>query len=525
MKRDWTVLKREFAEPLFGVPGIKFFRNDFEVHRSHLPLVDSGIETLAREIFDRGYGRGNAMTERWAARDARTEPLGFTCRTTQQRAIDFIEQRRGTLLGDDMRLGKTLSALMSHDSARGPLVIAAPLQARGVWLGWIKRVFPGVPVGVLIGKTFIPELVQNPIVFVHYEILHQWQVIMNIGTLVFDEAHYLTNVASRRGKAAALLASRAEVVIAMTGTPIWNLPPNLFGVISLATPGAWGSYYEFAGRYGAPVPTAHGLKYTGISNGEELAQRMTEVMLRRTWREVGGDDLPPITRNVILATVNDATRKKLDIIAASLREEKTNTAGNLASYRRAASMFKLTTVIEEAESILERNEPLVIWAWHVDTATKIADQLREAGKADDNFPSRVFLITGEQTVNQREERIAAWKACPSGALVCTMAVAQTAVDFSHARLAIFAELDWTPGVIAQAEMRTYSPLRSMNITFIVLDHIVDQRLVIALERKLNASSPIGVGTAAESIDALRVAVFGEKEEGDMTRFLDDLLAA
>ncbi len=518
MRRDWHYIKREIAEPLFGVPGIKLYgTKGFEVHRSHLPLLVNGHPALDPRV--------DSAAVRWAARDARTLPLGFKCRVTQQQAVDFIEQRRGTLLGDDMRIGKSLSALMSHDIARGPLVVCAPLQARMVWLGWIRRLFPDVPVGVLIGKKFIPELVRNPIIFVHYEILHQWQAMFKIGTLVFDEAHALTNPRSRRSVAAALLAAQAEVVIAMTGTPVWNMPPNLYGVISLATPGAWGSYYDFAGRYGAPVPTAHGTQYTGISNGDELAQRMTEVMLRRTWRDVGGDDLPPITRNVVMASVNDATRKKLDIIAASLREEKGNTAANLASYRRAASMFKLPTVVKHVEEVLERNEPIVVWAWHVDTATKIAERLCEAGTFEDKFPERVFLITGDQTVNQREERIAAWKACPAGALVCTMAVAQTAVDFSHARLALFAELDWTPGVIAQAEMRTYASTRSMNITFVVLDHIIDKRIVIGLERKLNASSPIGVGTAAESIDALRVAVLGERDEGDMARFLDDLLAA
>jgi len=520
VKRDWHYLKDATEEVRLGHPGVKAYGKGLEVHRSHLALLPYTHPAIAPDVK-----RGAQAAERWAARAARLATVGVVPRVTQQLAVDFIERRRGTLLGDDMRLGKTAASLMAHDPARGSLVIVAPLQARAVWLGWIRRVFPDTPIGIFIGKTFDPKLAQLPIVFVHYEIVHKWQVIRPIGTLVFDEAHALTNIKSRRSIACALLASMAEVVIAMTGTPVWNLPPNLYGLISLVNPGAWGSFYDFASRYGAPEPTAHGIKYTGISHGEELNKRMTEVMLRRTWKEVGGVDLPAITRNVEMAEVNDAARKKLDVIAAALIDQKTNTAGNLSSYRRAASLFKLPTVVAKVETILKRNEPVVVWAWHVDTATLIAESIRKAGYITDDFPNRVFLITGEQSVNQREEQIAAWKAHPAAVLVCTMAVAQTAVDFSHSRLAIFAELDWTPGVIAQAEMRTYDATRSMNVTFIVLNHVVDLRMVMALERKLTASNPIGVGTASESIEALRLAVFGEKDEGDMERFLEDLLAA
>src|SRR4029077_2407382 len=108
-----------------------------------------------------------------------------------------------------------------------------------------------------------------------------WQSGNPIGTLVLDEAHMLTNRNSRRSRAAVFLASRAERVICATGTPIWNMPPDLWHVLGLVAPGAFGDYYSFGNRYGKPEVTEYGTRFTGISNEDELSLRLSEVMLRR----------------------------------------------------------------------------------------------------------------------------------------------------------------------------------------------------------------------------------------------------
>jgi hypothetical protein len=410
----------------------------------------------------------------------------------------------------------TLACIMSHDPKTGPLVVICPAMVRPVWISWLARVFPDEPIGVLTGHTFDHKVLQNKIVVGHYEILPWWQSAMRIGTLIFDEAHMLTNRSSKRSKAAIFLSMRAERVIAATGTPIWNMPPDLWNVLGLIAPAAFGGFHEFAHRYGLPVPSAHGTKYTGISNEEELTARLSEVMIRRRWVDVA-DDLPPITRSVSLVELDDAKRRKLDLISAMLREAKgaSSTIGMLATYREKLSTIKRPAVIKEAETILDRNEPVVIWTWHRALAEQITADLG----------SRAFLLTGDVPGDKRDEAIAAWKAHPAAALVCTMAVAQVGLDFSHAHLAIFAEIDYTPAILAQAEMRTYSPLRPMNITYIVADHLVDQRIVLALTRKLSAADPLGVGAANDAISALQFAIHGRPEEADLGKMLDDWLSS
>jgi hypothetical protein len=515
----WAV-SREEGKALIGVPGLAFGNGPYEyaIGRSHLPLLDLPEARLQMLALAQGEPKNfGPASFRWMMRDRATELKGFKLRVTQQSGIDFVQARRGSLVGDDMRSGKSLLAMMSHDPASGQLVIVAPLMSRAMWLGWLRRVFPGLTIGIIIGRTFDAETIRHPIVFGHYDVIAEWMSLnMKIGTLVFDEAHAISKRNSRRSRAASVLAMKAERVIAMTGTPIWNMPPGLWNLLATLMPGEWGSFYDFAFRYGLPEPTSHGTKFTGISHEDELRSRMSEVMIRRRWIDITSD-LPAISRTVVLADLDEKAKRKLDIEAASILEGGSgNTAANLAAYRRAASRYKVGATVVEATKILDAGEPVVVWAWHVDTAKLIAEKLGARG----------LSITGEDAPHVRDRRIEAWKSVngqASVALVATMAVAREAIDLSHARFCVFAELSETPAIVAQAEMRTFSPLRPMSVAFVVANHIVDHRLVRILERKLTAATAVGVGTASDSIEALRSEVFGVVDDGDMSRFLDDLL--
>ena len=508
-KPDWFVADQETIRPIAEAPGIQIERGSFLVHRSHLPLLDSDD---AQRLLER------PAPIAWELRDRQTEPLGFTLRRTQHLAVDFIRARRGTLLGDDPRVGKTLAAAYSHEPDLGKLVVIAPLMVREVWLGWLRRIFPGQDIGIMTGRTFDPVEAGKPVVLGHYDILWGWQSGAQIGTLVLDEAHVLTNRRSRRSLAANLLASRAERVIAATGTPVWNMPPNLWNVLGYVAPGAFGDYHTFSRRYGKPEETAYGTIYTGVSNEVELAARLSEVMLRRRWVDVQAD-LPPITRNTIIVDLDARQRRKLDIAAASLKGDgNTNTIGALSRYRDALSMTKITATIAEAEVCLRHGDSVVIWTWHRSLAESLTELLVAGG-------FEAFCLTGDTPMKRRDALLDQWRAIPAGALVVTMSVAQVGIDLSHSHRAIFAEIDYTPAMIAQAEMRTFSPARAMNVTYIVADHFVDRKIIAALARKLEAASPLGVASGEGAIASIDAAFRGPEDVADMDRFMAEILAS
>ncbi len=510
-KPDWFVATQDVIRPIAAIPGIQHIPNVridgqpvFHIHRSVLPL----IENAERELPASGD---------WVARDAATASLGFRLKTTQHQAVDFIRARRGTLLGDEQRVGKTLAAAYSHEPELGSLVVIAPLITRDVWLTWLRRIWPDTEIGVMTGRTFDPVEAAKPIVFGHYDILFGWQSGTKIGTLIFDEAHWLANRNSRRTRAAVLLQAFATRVIAATGTPIWNMPTGLWSVLGLVAPGAWGGYHEFCRRYAAPIETEYGAQYTGLSNGEELAARLTEVMLRRRWVDVQ-HDLPPITRNVAVVDLSLAERRKLDIEAESMRQSaKTNTAASLARYRDALSRVKIPVTIGEAAGAMDAGEPVVIWTWHRDTCEQITEALSHKGY-------NAMAVSGDTPQHRRDRIFDHWKTLPNAALVVTMSVGQVGIDLSHSHRAIFAEIDYLPVIISQAEMRTYAPTRSMNVTYVVADHYVDRKIASALATKLAAAEPVNLGTGEGAIGAIDRAFRAPELEPDMDRFMADLLA-
>lgn len=499
----WFDLDDEARRALAHAPGIRVYRGRWQAHRSLVVL--QGVTTPSTIYTPAQH----------AQRDAHTQPLGFALRTHQHVGVDFLLDRRGALLADEPRVGKTLTALMTHQQAGpgfGRLVVICPLIAREVWVGWAKKVFPNAELGILTGRKYDAEIAGRPILIGHYDVLAAWQSGALIGTLILDEAHVLSNPHSRRTRAAVLLASRAQRVIAITGTPVWNRPMGLLPLLGLIAPGAFGERKAFGMRYCNPVVTAHGTVYDGITHEAELRQRLDTLMIRRLWSDIQ-HDLPPINRTVVVAELNAEQRERADMAAAEV--QTTVTAASIAVLRQAFANAKVKPTVAAAEEVLLRSEPVVVWAWHKRVAKAITKALTETGRT-------AILVTGDISQVEREDRLAQWRAHPHAALVITLAVGQVGIDLSHARDCVFAELDYTPALITQAEMRTFAPTRSMTATYVVADHETDLRLVRALHAKTQTSAPLGVAAAQATTDLLH-ALFSTAEPADLARLAQGLL--
>jgi SWI/SNF-related matrix-associated actin-dependent regulator 1 of chromatin subfamily A len=514
-RRDWFLVPLEEVKHLFEVPILRMFDDTHvELPRSVLPLwpegkafLDNRLDVIARDF-----------EERCNARDAATRPRGFTLRTHQHAGVEFTEARRGSLVADAPRVGKTALSLMSHDPTRGKLVAIAPLSTRAVWKGWIDTIFPGVEVSIITGRNFSRAKLAAPIVLGHYDVLGAWQDLnLKIGTLILDEAHALSNRRSQRTKAAAFMATRADKVVALTGTPLWNRPQSLWPLLGLVAPGQFGNFHEFAFRYTNATPNAFGWDYAGTANEAELKQRLSEVMICRRWADIKAD-LPTVTRDTILVDLTPKQRLTVDLAAESARGNSGSTSiGALAKYRATLSKLKIGTAIDYVREDLDRDERVVLWTWHKASAQIAHDALKTT--------HRSFLVTGAIAPAKRDAILDEWRRTPAAALVITIAVGQVGIDLSAARLAVFAEIDFTPALIAQAEMRTFSPLRPMNVRYIVADHPVEHALIAALTRKLDNSDSLGIPAAEAAIDVLKQVFALPDEAADMSRLLNDLLSS
>jgi SWI/SNF-related matrix-associated actin-dependent regulator 1 of chromatin subfamily A len=536
-RSDWYAIPPAWIASIGTAPSIQLDKRYGPlVHRSHLPILaklypaaDVFLQGLRSQVGSNIDLSSDQIAKR-AAFDATTEPNGWKLRDYQHAGREFITSRRGVLLSDSMRVGKSAQVVSSHDVNSGPLVVIAPLATREVWLSWFKRRWPGVRPTVLQGKqpVFVnpkkiktikkdrgfdvieaesytqEQLKAAKLVFANYDIIAGWQNFGNlrIGTLAFDECHILAHRRSRRSIAAQFLATSAERVIGATGTPVWNRPSGLFTMLSCINPGAWGTSFLYLSRYCDGHAGSHGFVADGTSNEEEFKDRLTEVMIRRTWEDISGQ-LPQIERTVEVVEISEKQSFEIEKEAERVRDHATKTTaiGALARFRRLLGHLKIDGATDAALRVLQSNERVIVWTWHRDVALKIEQNLAKA-----NFPG--FVVSGSTDMNIREEIFNRWRKHPCSPLVITLAVGQVGIDLSAARQEIFAELDFTPSVMAQAEMRPFTPTQPISATYIIIDHEVDRKILEALQTKCDLANRLGVPAAESTIDVI-VSAFAQ----------------
>jgi len=479
-------------------------------------------------------------------------------RPHQVAGVDYIQSRRGTLLADEMRVGKTATTMYSHNPNDGTMFVIGPLASRAVWHEWAARRFgmcgaqdcsicARATGGTLPDDMWsftalagrkpngddLEEIKNSRVVFCHFAIMPAWRFLfehLRIGTLVVDEIHLpqsgMQSRKSETGGAIRFMNTVAKRAVFLSGSPLWNKPKGLWHVLDMLNPGAWGDYWSFCKRYADAKPGAYGWRAEGSSNEEELRTRLQETMLRRTWKDIAGN-LPPIQRSVEVVLLTDDVRDRVEEGAARLHSATSSTVvGDLARLRKMYAKEKINAAMIKAREAMQDGHSVIVWAWHRDVASDIAEHMANSSEG------AAACIDGDTAPGNREVLIESLRLTSQSRPVClvaTMGALATAVNLSFADVEIFCELDWNPDSIAQAEMRPYDGTRPIASVFLVADCDVEQKLMDALLSKFEVKDRLGVapgvGSVAEvlqasigvenarSLDALAAAVLAELGDG------------
>jgi len=172
--------------------------------------------------------------------------------------------RLGACLADDMGLGKTLQVLalllvvrqqaQAGNRPRAPSVLVAPASLLANWLAEIERHAPELKALVAHSsamprtelKQFSAEGVADyDLVIVTYGSVAtmQWLHDVNWHLAILDEAQAIRNPAAQQTRAVKRL--RADVKVALTGTPVENRLGDLWSIFDFLNPGLLGSRHEF----------------------------------------------------------------------------------------------------------------------------------------------------------------------------------------------------------------------------------------------------------------------------------------
>jgi SWI/SNF-related matrix-associated actin-dependent regulator 1 of chromatin subfamily A len=431
-------------------------------------------------------------------------PDGLELYPYQKAGVEFMMNRESVLLADDMGLGKTpqvVCLINKLDWIQSVLIIcpaALKLMWKNEFLRWSTR---NLTVGVAYGKGEFPS---TDVVIINYDILQKFYHELRAKTWdirVVDECHAIKNPKamrtkhvlgswdrSRRGWAIEPIPAKRRVML--TGTPMVNRPVELWPIIRALDPNTWTSYKKFVQRYCNARMTQFGYDVSGASNLEELGKKLrSTIMVRRRKSEVL-KELPPKLRQVIEFPANERIKSVLaeeraqfelrqnEIEELKMIVERAELAKDEAAYRAAVErlreaekvmfteisrvrhrigLLKLPQVIAHLRDLEETGQKIVVFAHHIDVIETLHKE----------FPNSVVL--NGSTAN-KQAPVDEFQNNPKCQFFFgNIKAAGVGITLTASNTVVFAEIDWVPGLITQAEDRCHRVGQRNNV---LVQHLV-----------------------------------------------------
>lgn len=440
-------------------------------------------------------------------------PEGLTPYGFQRASLAYAIPRTRVLFGDEMGLGKTIQALLWLNWLANELnrslrvLIVCPATLKRNWMkemvgapvldkkGWLVR-----PTTVGIADSRYSTVVPNTdIVIINYEMMSQKidtgkrKVDQKTGKvkkvyeyrlreslkrqwdlMIIDEAHKLKGDPAHVIRSRMAYSVKADRVAMLTGTPMVNRPRELWFLLNYLAPKVFKNKAEFMERYCAGGSFMD--EYAGAQNLPELQEKLRLfVMVRRLKRNVL-KDLPPKMRQVIelpadscgdlIKTERLAFEKKQDVLTnIRLRVELSKASENPEDYKNSVALLtqgikvafeelslirketavaKIPLVREHVTAILSEGHKVLLFCHHKEVAYALEKE----------FAGQTVVITGDTKLAARDKAVTDFQSNDKIRLfIGTIGAAGAGLTLTASSYVVFAELDWVPGSITQAEDR------------------------------------------------------------------------
>ena len=440
------------------------------------------------------------------------------------------EQRLGLLLRDDMGLGKTAQTIRATmlllEGKAAHAVVVCPASVKISWEREIAK-FGGdnQRVQVLSGQSTLDNAAKWWIV--NYDILEKHHAALlqrNIGVVVFDEAHRIKNPKAKRTKYAigykgkageesirGLASVASERVIALTGTPIFNRPRDLFTLIrAMGHPlGRDKRAFEthFCDGHLIYTPNGEAWDASGATDLPFLREVMRPLSLGRMKSEVL-TDLPPKELQVLPLDVPLTEYYRVMRERAEIRREKqrdgtwteASALAELTAARMATARAKASQTAEYVADSASSSNKIIVFSM----STEVLD-LIEAGLKG-NVDGKVVRVDGSRSQKQRMEAVDAFQGDPETVvLVAQTQAAGEGLNLTAASTEVFNDIGYIPGEIRQAVDRAYriGQTKNLLVVFMAAANTLDEQQVSLMCKKI-ATNQEFEGATQESNELLKV---------------------
>lgn len=402
-------------------------------------------------------------------------------KTWQVDGAAWLATKRHALLADEMRVGKTLTAL---EGARlvgaDRILVVCPAVARFNWARNIKDHLGGA-VQIIFRRN---DATVGPVCIASYDLAtvaatETWDLV------ILDESHYLRRCEAGRTKTIlgkGGLIHRAARTWFLSGTPAVNHYGELWQTLYVCGLYPKG-YEEFIREFCVVSHGPYGIQIRGSKNHEKLKSLMADFMLRRKFAEIA-PQLPPIElSDYAIEFSRDAPPLDCPALYAAVHAADPMAALEalapaVATLRRYIGLAKVPQVAELVRSELDGNaDKIVLFTYH----REVLEGLRRG--LSDFTPMSVAGGDGPARREAAVNRFRDDSQCR--VFIGQIIAAGTAIDLSAASNALFVESSWVPGENAQAVMRLQNMNQDRKVTarFIGMAGSLDEQIQRVVRRK------------------------------------------
>ncbi len=349
----------------------KEFERDLEWFTQRYPLEMGDEDAKALKAGSRAHSEYMAQTEHLYSEEYVpgnvTMKDGLELKWWQGQARDFFWAVGQLLLGDDVGVGKTISAaacLMRIDMV--PAVVVVKTDLVDQWVAeltkWTNLRIHPLP----DGKP--SQLPWADVYIVKYTMVHKhidYLITADPKMLIMDEVQEVRHTDTKKHKSCVVLHQHCARTLALSGTPIFNYGIETWNVFQPVKPSLFPDQDEFKRAW---------CSGDQVRDPAALHSYLMEsrAFLRRTKKQVGLAEKVPI-RTIVDVPYNQDDLDRIDAEAQMLARvatsggyiERGQASRDLSKMvRKATGIAKAKGVAALVKEILDRGEKVMLAGWH-----------------------------------------------------------------------------------------------------------------------------------------------------------------
>ncbi len=390
----------------------------------------------------------------------------------------------GVCMADDMGLGKTIQVISlilkmkEEGTLTKPVLVICPTTLMGNWMKELQMFAPSLDAVVYHGAERQLD-VKHDVILTTYAIMRidvEELKKQTWGMVIVDEAQNIKNPDTAQTLAIKML--KADVKVAMTGTPVENRLTELWSIFDFINHGYLGNLRDFQKSYAIPIE-----RFKENSRAAKLKMSISPFVLRRL--KTDKNVITDLPEKMVINDYCYLSKSQAVLYEKTLNEMMEKISG-FTGINRRGNIFKLITALKQicnhpyqflkggeiskelsgkmdkcistVQSILDNNEKTLIFTQYKEMGDILCKVI------SDECNTEPLFFHGSLTVPQREELIEKFQnEEDSKVMILSLKAGGTGLNLTSATNVIHYDLWWNPAVEDQATDRTYRIGQDKNV--------------------------------------------------------------